>query len=731
MAWSLFQRQKADRSRFAPAPLFTPDTKAVQSAMVLALLEGAEPLGYTREQILANVPLSDTELIDDGSRVSWNTLAFCIRNLETAGASLADLERVGAVIAKSPHLLVERFVGFIVRPEQLLYLGLRWVGPSQFPVLDHELDYRGRQMTFHLTLPPKFPGSAGYFHICRGTLAAIPTVVGHPPAIITGPITPHSAAFEIEVRPYRSSIGRLRRAAQVLRSASSVVNTLERQERQLRRSFEASIQFQRQFRQMIDALPDAVLIYHSGVVVYANPELPRLLGFEHASQLIGKRWSELLHADDLPRAPAEPDERVDLRFLRRDHSSAILELSAGESIQYEDESACIVVARDISDRQALQQKMAVADRMTSLGTLAAGLTHEINNPLMLVMSNLLLVHEEGDRMTAAERSERLLAAMEGAERIKQLSRDLKIFSQPQQDQPVHVDLIDVVRSTLTLVSGQLKARTTLTEELEVGLPAVMASRGRVGQVLLNVLINALHALPDRPISQNSIHVRLFGEGSAVVVEVEDNGSGMPADVQGRVFEPFYSTKKIADGTGLGLAVAKEIVDGYKGTITFSTEREVGTTFRIALPAAEDEVTASPGPPRVKLVSGPCSGRVLAIDDDLRVLEAVTAILEATGRCVVAVSSGDEAMELLERDQGFDVIVCDVMMSPRSGADVHAFLSALDPTLAERMVFMTGGILKPETRSFLAGVRNECVLKPFTLDDLSQAVGRTIAPSGVA
>lgn len=698
--------------------------------MVLALIEGAEPLGHTREQILAGVPVTHSELVAQGSRVSWNTLCTCIRNVESAGATSADLERMGATIARSPHLLIERFVGFIVRPEQLLYLGLRWVGPSQFPVLDHELDYRGRQMTLRLALPEGFPGSEGYFHICRGTVASIPTTVGHPAAIITGPITSHSAVFEIEVRPYRTTIGRLRRVAQVLRSAPGVVRTLEQQERELRRSLEASVQFQHQFRQMIDALPDAVLIYHGGAVVYANPELPRLLGFEHAAQLIGKRWSELLHAEDVARAPAEPDARVDLRFVRRDGSLATLELSAGESIHYANQPACIVVARDISDQKALRERMAVADRMTSLGTMAAGLAHEINNPLTLVMTNLELMHARGVDMTPTERNARLLSAMEGAQRIKQVSQDLRIFSQPDQERAAPIDLADVVRSTLTLMGGQIEAKSRLTVELEAGLPAVMANRGRAGQVVLNVLINALHALPDRPVSQNSIDVRLFGEGEAVVISIADNGSGIPPEVRGRVFEPFYSTKRISEGTGLGLAIAREIIDCYDGAITFSTELAVGTTFRIALPAAADDAVASPASPKARAVApDPCSGRVLAIDDDPPVLDAVKAILEATGRCVVAVSSGCEAIQLLEHDQGFDAIVCDLMMSHGSGAEVHAFLKAAHPELAERIVFMTGGIFQPEARSFLACVTNECVQKPFTVEELSRAVSRVLpAPS---
>jgi two-component system, NtrC family, sensor kinase len=237
-----------------------------------------------------------------------------------------------------------------------------------------------------------------------------------------------------------------------------------------------------------------------------------------------------------------------------------------------------------------EQRLQFADRLASLGTLAAGVAHEINNPLASLTANLKFAQISLPETASPEVREALTDAVHAAARVARIVRDMKTFSRGEDAVSV-VDVSAVLRSTANLARAQLGHRGKLVCDLD-DRARVLAGETSLGQVFLNLLVNAVQALPDRADGLNLIRLASRVEDDTVVVEVEDNGAGIPAVVRDRIFDPFFTTKPVGEGTGLGLAISHDIITSLNGTIEVETEPGRFTTFRVRLPAAGD-VTSSP------------------------------------------------------------------------------------------------------------------------------------------
>jgi signal transduction histidine kinase len=250
-----------------------------------------------------------------------------------------------------------------------------------------------------------------------------------------------------------------------------------------------------------------------------------------------------------------------------------------------------VHARDLTERKRLEAQLVMADRLASVGRLAATVGHEINNPLAFVLTNLEIALEQigvGMPVTvarAAEIAEMLREAREGADRVRHIVRDLKVFSRGDSEERNAVDPRRVIDSCANMAKGEIRHRARLVKRYGE-TPRVLANEARLGQVLLNLLVNAAHAIPEDAAGEATITVTTRTDAAGrVVIEVRDTGSGIPDDVKKHIFEPFFTTK--AGGSGLGLSICHSIVTGMGGEITVESEVGHGTTFRVALPAATD------------------------------------------------------------------------------------------------------------------------------------------------
>jgi len=372
-------------------------------------------------------------------------------------------------------------------------------------------------------------------------------------------------------------------------------------------------------------------------------------------------------------------------------------------------------ARDVSDRKRAES----TQRLASVGTLAAGVAHEINNPLTYVASNLTFVgdvlarlrdkHESVEEAEAAVRE-----AIDGARRVRNIVRDLKFVSRAPDDRQVQVDIHGEIRSALNLAQTEIRHRARLVTRLDP-VPPTLASEGQLGQVFVNLFVNAAQSIPEGNPSMHTVRVsaRTDVEGWAVV-EVSDTGAGIPASVRARIFEPFFTTKPVGTGTGLGLSICHGIISSLGGTIEVDSEERRGTTFRVRLPPAEQAdsirlqvLPARPGLPR---------GRVLVVDDEPLIGRSVSRML-AREHEVVATTDPRQALARLVGGEHFDLVLCDVMMPEMNGVEFLKELERQKPGAGEAIVFITGGPFTTGAQDFLEHSGRAQLQKPFELETL--------------
>jgi PAS domain S-box-containing protein len=354
------------------------------------------------------------------------------------------------------------------------------------------------------------------------------------------------------------------------------------------------------FRTVIERTPDGVAVYQGDALLYVNPQLLTMLGHDSAAELLGRSPLEFVHADDramvmeriltYSRRGLETPP-IEERFLRRDGSALPVEVTS-IPIFWDDTPATLVHARDLTERKALEAQVVLADRLASVGRLAATVGHEINNPLAFVLANLEMSLERLggggiDAERAADIAEMLREAREGAERVRTIVRDLKVFSRGESEERASVDPRRVLDSCVSMARGEIRHRARL-EKRYAPTPAVRVNESRLGQVLLNLLVNAAHAIPEESPEEHLITVSTGTDAQGrVVIEVSDTGTGMTDEVRRRIFEPFFTTKPGGVGTGLGLSICQSIVTALGGEITVESALGRGSTFRVCLPPAPD------------------------------------------------------------------------------------------------------------------------------------------------
>ena len=469
------------------------------------------------------------------------------------------------------------------------------------------------------------------------------------------------------------------------------------------------------FRALIEHLPNLVWVHREGNIVYANPNTLRSVDCGQAGEL----------APQVARAKSPYEVQVQ----GNDGTRVSIEVS-DQPVIFEGEPATLCVGHDITERKRLEAHALVTGRMASIGMLAAGVAHEINNPLAFVLANLDFVAQEIARHVAlapadardfVEASNALREAQAGAERVRTIVRDLKALSSADDGQRGVVDVQQTLNSTATMAGNEIRHRARLVKDYGPEPLQVAGNASQLGQVFLNLLINAAQAIPEGAAERNEIRIatRLDGKGR-VVIDVTDTGSGMTAQTHRNLFTPFFTTKANGAGTGLGLSICHKIVAAHHGEIQVETELGKGSTFRVCLPAAHHPAVLSP----VKLPRGP-RGRVLIIDDEPMVGGALRRVL-AVDHDSEVVTSGREALARLSLDDGFDVVFCDLMMPEMSGPQLYAALATLKPELASRVVFLTGGVFTDAARTFLQQTRNPTMEKPFKAEVMRAVVAQFVA-----
>jgi PAS domain S-box-containing protein len=486
-----------------------------------------------------------------------------------------------------------------------------------------------------------------------------------------------------------------------------------------------------------------------------NPAAERLTGssFEAAR---GRQVRDVLRlVDDSARrvmgTPLEqalesgqPIELREARILGVPEGEPRLISDSAAPVRDRDETlGAVMVFRDVTEQRQSEKQLEVADRLTSLSSMAAGVAREINNPLTVITTNaeyvLGEVHDfrgvfetglpENGSAELLERADAVLDALREAQaaagRIIRLVSDLHTFSRVPRAEVALCDVGRIIHTAVRETQQQCRGRARLTMHIE-NVPPVRANEHRLAQVIVRLLLNAVHTAGAEASDSHDVQITLRVEQRGrVVIEVRDNGPGFSADLRDRIFEPF-SVENVTD-TGLSLAICHGIIQSFGGQIEVDSQVGKGTLFRILLPragslapsAATESATAE-----LRALGG--KRKILVIDDEQLVLRAVRRVLGQHYEVVIT-DAARQAVQLVLDGQRFDLILCDLMMPDMSGMEFYEWLVSIRPEEASRVVFLTGGAVSARADEFLRGVSNPRVEKPFDVTRLKELV-RLLLPS---
>jgi signal transduction histidine kinase len=437
-----------------------------------------------------------------------------------------------------------------------------------------------------------------------------------------------------------------------------------------------------------------------------------------------------------PSEPGEPSEPYP-----HCHDECLL-IRLGFSAHDRAELAAAAAAARPEARGEIEQaiaRRALADRLASATALAAGVAHELNNPLAYINANLAYVAERTSRIAEllsgaprtpddADLVPQLLDATRearaGAERMRTIVRDLKTFARADDTQPRPVDVRPLLDSCLNVAWSEIRKRAELVRDLAPVAP-VLGDEARLSQVFLNLILNAAQSIPGGRPEDHRIRVstRTRPDGR-VAVEVQDTGGGIAPEHLPRIFDPFFTTKEPGRGTGLGLSICHTVVTSLGGRIDVESAVGKGSIFTVLLAPAEPEAARRAGFPTPPPV--PRRARVLVVDDEPLVGTVLRRTLSEHD--VTVVQSARAALERLSGGEQFDVILSDLLMPELSGMDLYRAVAVRDPGLARRFVFLTGGAFTPAARAFLEREGVEWVEKPFDPTHLRSVVARRAEPA---
>jgi PAS domain S-box-containing protein len=503
-------------------------------------------------------------------------------------------------------------------------------------------------------------------------------------------------------------------------------------------------QHEEMFRTLIEQSPDSILVVarDSLRIRYANPAAVGFLKYGTAQELLGRLAEEIIQPSERAemttntariRKTGEKQPPVERSYLCKDGGVAVAEAVA-LPIEFEGQPSIMAILRDLTERKRLEARLVGADRMASVGMLAAGVTHEINNPLAYVSANVNFAIETlsvpgglGDP-GVKDVIEALRESQEGVERMRVIVRDMKTFAHTEDVAKAPVEVRRVLETSGRMAANEVRHRARLVKDYAAEPLLVAGSESRLNQVFLNLIVNAAQAIPPGKTDRNEIRLSTrSAAGGRVAIEVSDTGPGIPPDVLKRLFTPFFTTKPAGVGTGLGLAICRDIVRSMGGEIEVESQLGRGATFRVLFPRAEAIAAAPADQTAPSKAHEKRRGRILVVDDNPMIRTAVARILGSDHEVLLADDAGG-ALDLVGAGARYDLVLCDVMMPEIGGVTFFEELRRLAPELAPRVVFMTGGVFTERESKFLDAIANPKIEKPFGSDWLRTFVQGRLAAS---
>ncbi len=486
---------------------------------------------------------------------------------------------------------------------------------------------------------------------------------------------------------------------------------------------------EQKYRALFDSASDGIFLVDLETldILEANESAHRLVDFRPSDQLsrcfldlcpsLHRKGKSLLENKHMFDEVFQPSSEIN---MARPNGTHILCEGSSNLVQYNKRPVLQVHVREITERKQLEQQLRQSEKLSALGQLIAGVAHELNNPLAVIMGYAQLLAKQGT--TEGKVRTDIVKILRESERAAKIVRNLLTFARPREPQMVVVDINRLVASILETHEAELLQNgITATKRLSPNSPTTMADPHQIEQVITNLLINAVHALCTWS-GARQLDVGTEVVGTSLLITVADTGPGISPEVVGKIFDPFFTTKAPGKGTGLGLSISHSIIEEHRGRIWVQSERGKGAKFFVELPMvactdAPELLQAAQAP-----VSDPNAGshRLLIVDDEPGIVEVLKTVLGEDGYIVETAGNGVEAMERIGCSS-YDLVISDLCMPDMDGEALYKRVRESKPELAEKIIFVTGDTVSTKSRSFLEWTGNRWFSKPFNIVEIERVV----------
>ena len=505
------------------------------------------------------------------------------------------------------------------------------------------------------------------------------------------------------------------------------------------RLFQVVSRSQREWETTFDAMIDCVSVHDtSGRVIRANVALARRLK-STPPKVVGKYCSEIYGREDAAAVACRHTrsmregglmvEEVELPAM-----GGTFQISVSPWYDKNNRLAgSIHVAKDISNEKLLRQQLIHSEKLSAIGELISGIAHELNNPLTGVMGYSQLLQLRKDLDDRAR--ENLLKINNLALRCQKIVQNLLSFARKQKPERRLSDINEVLEKTIELRSYELQVNNIeIIRELDRNLPKTIADAHQLQQVFLNIITNAEQAMLEaHGKGRLTITTRQDSSNHRIVVEISDDGPGIPEAHHTRIFDPFFTTKEVGKGTGLGLSLSYGLIKEHGGNIYARSRVGEGSTFVVELPIIA-QLQEEPGPPSDQALQAlhfenrVRDKRILVVDDERYILDFFVEVFQMYPLCVDTAGDGRAAMELMQASD-YDLIITDFKMPQMSGRELFNWIKEQRPHMANRIIFVTGDTASAETRSFFEANANRCLAKPFKIEEVKDVILQTLQDAG--
>ncbi|MDD5511597.1 MAG: transporter substrate-binding domain-containing protein [Dehalococcoidales bacterium] len=494
------------------------------------------------------------------------------------------------------------------------------------------------------------------------------------------------------------------------------------------------------FRLMFHSVSEGIVCSDlDGNISDANRAAVLMFGYDHKDQVVGHGVFEYVDEIDHDRVIKNMmrtletgiTRDIEYIFVRKDGSRFPGELSSSVLSNESDGDPVgfITVIRDITERKKaeaekleMERKAQVTDRLASIGEMASGIAHEINNPLTSVVgfSELLM---EKDLPEDLRQDVEII--YDSSQRVAGIVKGLLTFARQHKPVQNRTGINEIIESTLALRKYALETSNIEVEaRFDNGLPWTVADTGQLQQVFLNIIVNA-EAEMKKAHGRGRLTIRTERAGDRIRISFADDGPGIARENLERIFDPFFTTKEVGEGTGLGLSLSRGIITEHNGALYAESEEGKGATFFVELPIVTEEEEKVEDTGAIKASEKIIGGRILVVDDEPAILALLNKLLGGEGYDVATSGSGREALGMIKEQEGYDLIISDIRLPGLSGAELYDELGGIAPSLQKRVIFITGDVISANTREFLKTTGVPCVPKPFDIASLKEEVKRVI------